>query len=255
MIINVAGCYGSKSKLMNLVTFIISNKVAVDCGNLFAKEVNREEIEHILVTHSHMDHLQDLPFFIDEIPFNKNRKSPLTVYGNDEVIQTLKNHIFNGTVWPELKNFKMANGEDAVILKRLEEGKLLRLSNLTVYPLKANHTVKTFGFAIFEENKGILISGDTYKCKQMWNLVKNENRIKAVFIDVSYPSSMVDLSRKAKHYCVSELKKDLEENNISKELPIYAYHLKFPFVEEIKEELSKLKWNIKVLSDGKTVEV
>ncbi|WP_457567924.1 MBL fold metallo-hydrolase [Desulfurobacterium sp.] len=254
MKIRIAGGYGSKGENYNLVTLIISESMAIDCGHLFAEGTDLSSIKTILITHSHFDHIQDLPFFIDKLPYDKNRKEPLEIYANEEVNDTLKRFIFNGTVWPELKHFKLPSKKEAVRMKKID-AEPFSVENFEITPIPVNHTVKTTGFKIISGNRGVAVSGDTYSTENFWKMVNSDNRIKAVFVDVSYPSSMEKLARTAKHYSVRKLLEDLERFGIRDDIDIYAYHLKYPFIEAIKNELRKAERNINSVCDGKIIEV
>ncbi|WP_456398180.1 MBL fold metallo-hydrolase [Desulfurobacterium sp.] len=254
MIVKIAGGYGSKGKDINLVTLEISDSIIVDCGNLFSPDVKLSNIKTILITHSHFDHIHDLPLFIDKLPYDEERLEPLNLYVNDEVKNTLENFIFNGTVWPKLKYFKLPSKKEAVKLKIID-GKSFHAGNFKITPIPVNHTVQTTGFIITGKDSGIAISGDTYSTETFWKMVNSNKKVKAVFIDVSYPSCMEDLAKKAKHYSVKKLLKDLDRFNVREDISIYAYHLKYPFIETIKDELLKADRDIQPVHDGKIIEV
>lgn len=53
----------------------------------------------VLLTHPHLDHIAALVLNLAEVDFKNNG---LTVYGSQFTAETLKKHIFNGKVWPDM---------------------------------------------------------------------------------------------------------------------------------------------------------
>ncbi len=249
----VAGAYGSRRSGMNLSTFVIDENIVVDCGALFSGNVNLKKVKAIFITHCHADHIKDLPFFIDVFPFENSREEPLLVYGNREIIQVLEDNIFNGKVWPELFRFRLKNGKPAVVIRKVEPMCEFSLGDYRIIPVPVNHTVKTTGFAIFLGNKGVFISGDTYRCKAMWEFLNSKKEIKAFFVDVSYPSIKKELSSIALHYNSDDLFRDMNQLSLPRDIRVFAYHLKYPFVDVIKEELAEK--GISALSDGERIRI
>ena len=56
-------------------------------------------IDHIFVTHSHLDHVNSIAFFLDSV--GALRPKPVTVYATAPTIETLKKHLFNWDIWPD----------------------------------------------------------------------------------------------------------------------------------------------------------
>jgi glyoxylase-like metal-dependent hydrolase (beta-lactamase superfamily II) len=80
---------------------LIDNDVLVDAGtgvgDLSLAELT--QIDHVFVTHSHLDHVTSIPFLVDSVGYMRNR--PLTVHATDETIQILRDHLFNWKIWPD----------------------------------------------------------------------------------------------------------------------------------------------------------
>jgi cAMP phosphodiesterase len=56
-------------------------------------------IDHVFITHSHLDHILALPLLLDSV--GGMRDHPVTVYALDAVIEILRQDIFNWRVWPD----------------------------------------------------------------------------------------------------------------------------------------------------------
>lgn len=102
MQLRVLGCSGGMGGNARTATFLLDNDVLFDAGT-GVSDLSFEEllkINHVFLTHSHMDHLACLPILIDSVGFL--RESPIRIYALPETLQALKQHIFNWTIWPDL---------------------------------------------------------------------------------------------------------------------------------------------------------
>ena len=106
--IKVLGSYGNRGRDAYTTAFLIRDDIVIDAGNLangLGDDVNK--IEHIFLTHSHFDHILDLPFVIDTN--FENRKNSLKIYGLKETIDAIKT-IFNNRIWPDFATIELLNG-------------------------------------------------------------------------------------------------------------------------------------------------
>ena len=64
--LKVLGSSGSKTKFSGTTSFQVFKDIVIDAGNILNGLGNNAiYINHILLTHSHADHIMDLPFIID----------------------------------------------------------------------------------------------------------------------------------------------------------------------------------------------
>ena len=97
--IKVLGSYGNRGENKGTTSFLIAENIVIDAGNLsngLGKDV--EKLEHIFLSHSHFDHILDIPFVIDT-NFG-NRERPIKIYGLKETIEDVK-LIFNNKIRPD----------------------------------------------------------------------------------------------------------------------------------------------------------
>ena len=73
-------------------------------GDLPIDELAR--IDHLFLTHTHLDHIACLPLMIDSVADRRSR--PLTVYGIPAVLDILRKHVFNWLVWPDFAEIPSA---------------------------------------------------------------------------------------------------------------------------------------------------
>ena len=251
MEINILGCSGAKSVGKSPTSFLIDNKILIDSGSVVSKLESGfilSNIECLLLTHTHFDHIIELPFLLELIL--QNGKDPFPVYASGESIESLYSNIFNYQCWPNL--FEIAEKQN----KNLQ---LLEYSNLNpidvcdclITPVKVNHTVTTHGFIIDNGEVSLGFTGDTYATDLFWEQCNKKDNLKAVIVDVSFPGNMPEDAEITKHMSTEVLTQELDKLN-SKDIEILVSHMKPNLTEEIKTELlsANLDFDITFLEDG-----
>ena len=77
--IKILGASGTKTKNSGTTSFQISKEIVVDAGNIINILGEQAQfINHVFLTHSHSDHINDLPFLIES--FFENRTEPLNIH-------------------------------------------------------------------------------------------------------------------------------------------------------------------------------
>ena len=232
--IKVLGAFGSRYQNYFSTSFKISDSIYLDAGNILSdKNLNPK---HIIISHSHFDHIVDLPFIIDNL--YEKLTSPIHVYASKSTIKDLKDYIFNDKIWPDFSIIPLLNKKKSIKLFNIEE--TFYIDNIEFIPFKANHTVETFGFII---NKEYLISSDTYLNDELIYLA-NKYKIPNLIIEVSFPNRLKKLAKVSKHL-TPELLEEMLKKLTYKPKNIFVYHVKPMYLEEIKKEL-----NYKILFDG-----
>ncbi|RUM56704.1 MAG: hypothetical protein DSY40_01835 [Nautilia sp.] len=239
----ILGCSGSKmGTKFNPTSILINENIIIDAGNIMSLGNDANKINHIFLTHSHLDHICDIPFFIDV--FFTKRELPLKIYGLKQTLEDLKKFIFNNQIWPDFHDIELLNKKSkAIIFSEIKADETIIIDKINITTFQANHSIPTLGYIIQDK---IIFSGDTYKNPILIEKAKNRN-IKKLIIDVSFPSYLENLAKTSKHLTPTSLKESLKEIN-RKDLEVYIFHIKPQFFEEIKEELKGL--NITILQEG-----
>src|SRR5215475_10024064 len=101
MKIRVLGCSGGIGGSLRTTSFLIDDDILLDAGtgvgDMSLEQLAR--IDHIFVSHSHLDHVTSIPFLVDTVCWM--RGSPIVVYGIKEVLDILRAHLFNWKIWPD----------------------------------------------------------------------------------------------------------------------------------------------------------
>lgn len=255
--IKVLGASGSLGRNQECTSFLIADNIIIDAGNIMRPLGEKSnDIEHVFLTHAHFDHILDLPFLI-ETHFEKRTK-PLTVYGLKQTIQDIKNALFNGTIWPKFHEIIHPTLHKPLLrFVELTFNQTILIDDLSITPIKANHTVDACGFLLKQNAVGCLISGDTYLNPKLAELINQDLSIKSLLIDVSFPSYLDKLALETKHLTPTLLSELVSDFNRS--ISLYPYHLKPAYKEDTLVELQQLSLPEQqldqVLSSGDTLEV
>ncbi|UQB42996.1 GAF domain-containing protein [Thiomicrospira microaerophila] len=236
--IRFLGAFGSKAGIHCTTCIQLSDKTLIDAGNVMQALADQaSQIESIFLTHSHLDHILDIGFFIDH--FFAQRQTPLKIYGLPSTLQALKKNIFNDDIWPDFAQIKLLNSSQFAI-EWIEIGYNQVYEpepGLFLTPVEANHTVETCGYIIEHAGSAVLFSGDTYLNPKMWQLLEERSSIKAIVVDVSFPNRLADLARASKHMTPDLLRQSIAHLQ-RKDYQLYAFHLKPAFIDEISQELA-----------------
>jgi len=252
--IRILGAQGSQAEKANTTCIQITKNTLIDAGNIIqGLGEDARYIDNIFLSHSHLDHIIDSAFLIDN--FFGTRKRPLKIYALPETLDTLKKHFFNWEIWPDFSMINLINTDiPSVEYIPIEFGKEYKIeNNITLTPIEAVHTVPTCGYLIKAQEGSIVFSGDTFKNEQLWRMVNKNKDIKAVMIDVSFPNMQAQVARDSRHLTAKFLEEDLsilERENVS----LYVNHLKPFYKDEIVSELKEIGIEEEsILTDGEII--
>ena len=262
MKIKVLGCHGSDSLLSETdhtrrcqsCGFLVNGSLMVDAGTV-ASALQLEEqkrIRYVLLTHTHLDHIKDLPTLADNLTGEIDE--PIIVAGIPAVLDTLKTHIFNGEVYPNF--FTLPSAHQPVLeALPLQVGKETRLGGVSVTPILVNHSVPATGFLLRDSKGSWVYSGDTHETWEIWEVAARDPELKAVMIEASFPDELADLALVSKHLTPTLFARQFQKIG-RPDLPVYAYHLKPPFRERIVKQLTGLGIEtLTILEEGQEIEI
>jgi len=101
MRIRVLGGDGGESLNSRMTCLLVNDIVALDAGSLTQGLAIEEQakVRSIVLSHSHMDHTNSLPFFIENV-FGKTDR-PIDIYASPATIYAIRKYLFNNEVWPD----------------------------------------------------------------------------------------------------------------------------------------------------------
>lgn len=244
MRVRVLGCSGGiGGRHLRTTSFLLDHDILVDAGTGVADLSIAElaQIDHIFLTHTHLDHIACLPLLIDTVADMRNK--PLVVYGTGAVIEILRSHIFNWAIWPDFSEIPdVANPflrfQEITVDMPVDMG-----HGRTLTAIPANHTVPAVGYVMDSGNSALVFSGDTAACSPMWERVNRVPNLKHLVIECAFSNREAILAETSKHFCPASLAKEL--TNLQRAVELFITHLKPGQVEltmlEIEDEIGNFQ--------------
>ena len=237
------------------VGFLVNDELMIDAGTLASALTLEEQrrVKHILLSHLHHDHIKDIPPLVDNLSGLVGHQ--VVVASVPSVIAGLQKHIFNDIVFPNFFNLQ-GPYHSILRMKGLEAQKEVVVSGeVRVTPILVNHTVETVGYVIRDDTSAWIYSGDTHLTEEIWQVAARTANLKGVFIEVSFPNSMMDIAIQSKHLTPTLLVQEFRK--IGKpDLPLFVYHMKPSVREAILQEVTQLDIErLTVLEEGQEIEL
>jgi cAMP phosphodiesterase len=216
-------------------------------------------VEHVLISHAHLDHVRDLASLADNICCS-GRNRPLTVISTSCVIETLKRHIFNGAIWPDFSI--LPNRENPVLkFEPLRTGEKMAVGHLRVTAIPVHHSVETVAYIVESETdspgKTAVFVGDTGPTEEIWRIASQERNLGAIFVETSLPQEMADMAERAGHLTPAGLSRELKKLG-PLNAQIYLYHMKIQYFEKIRQEIERMEevgLPVQILQDGQVIRI
>jgi cAMP phosphodiesterase len=226
-------------RLQPFTTFLIDGKVALDGGSVGIGLTPEEQLRvgHVLVSHTHADHTASLPIFVAEVyPFLER---PIVIHGTAAVVRSLKRDVFNERIWPDFHRIALERASGSAIrYHACRFGRPFVADGLKCTAVPVNHTVDTSGFLIEDGSSAVLFSSDTTATDELWRVANRSRKLRAIYVDVSYPTRMEALARRSRHFTPATLLEDLKK--LKRDVPIRAVHLKPALRDEVATEIESL---------------
>ena len=237
MRLSLLGVDGGVIPGCQLPCFLLNDNIVIDCGSLaYALALEEQlKIEHIFISHAHLDHVCTLPFLANNIM--DNRGGPVPVYGCVQTLESLKRHLFNDILWPDFTQIPSADQPILRLIPLVPEVPVT-VGGLKVSPLPVNHTIATMAFIVEEKGKAVLIGGDTGPTDRLWEVCNTHPDLRAVFMETSFPDRLSTVAKLSGHLTPTLLGRELQK--MTRPIPVHIMHLKPAFREEILEELFSL---------------
>lgn len=236
MKLRILGCSGGIGGNLRTTAMLLDHDVLIDAGtgvgDLSLAEMVM--IDHVFVTHSHLDHIVSIPLMLDSAGFMRDK--PLVVHATAETIAIIKKHIFNWEIWPDFGEIPSAE-QPCLRYEVIELGKTVNLGGRKITPLPANHVVPAVGFQLDSGAASLVFSGDTTTCDALWDAVNRIDNLRYLLVETAFSNAELDIAVKSKHFCPSLLAKDIVK--LKKNPKVFITHLKPGEIELTMQEISE----------------
>lgn len=217
MNIRVLGCSGAIAAGYKTTAFLLDDDVLIDAGTgvgdlpLDALAA----IDHILLSHSHLDHVLGIPLLADAVLRLRVAagRPPIQVHALPETLAALRQHVFNGVIWPDFTALPTA-AAPVLSLHAFHMGERLNLGGRVIEVLPAVHTVPAVGFAVDAGPSGghthWVFTGDTGPNPALWRRLA-ELRLSHLVIETAFSDDEAEVAHVSQHLCPTDLGHELAQ--------------------------------------------
>ena len=229
MKLRVLGCSGGIGNNLHTTSFLIDHDLLIDAGTgvngLSLAELRN--IDHVFITHSHMDHICNLPLLLDSVAEVRTR--PVIVYATESILEILKQHIFNWKIWPDFSQIPSL-AQPVMRYQSIELGEVIDLQGRKITALPAVHTVPAVGYHIDSGQASLVFTGDTYVNDSLWTVVNQFSNLRYLIIETAFADDEIELAILSLHLCPKLLAGELAK--FTGHADIFITHLK-PYKSEL----------------------
>ncbi|MCC6807899.1 MAG: 3',5'-cyclic-nucleotide phosphodiesterase [Deltaproteobacteria bacterium] len=245
MKLTVLGCHGGESPTHRMTTFLIDDDISIDAGSLCrGLDLDQQyKIAHVIISHTHLDHISDLAFLADNVI--GMRPDPVTLHCTEKTVETLQNHFFNNKIWPDFTRIKIPKSDLPVLQYSVyKPGVDFKVGRYMVRATPVNHPVESMAM-IFKWNEGgrtgaIGYSSDTGPTDAFWAEIAQQKDLKALLCECSFPLELQWLADVSGHLSPKTMHETIQKAQLGANVPILLYHGKPSHLQVLKNEVRAL---------------
>jgi ribonuclease BN (tRNA processing enzyme) len=256
MIFHVLGCSGAIAAGCRTTAFLLDDDVLIDAGtgvgDMALDALAR--IDHILISHSHLDHVLSIGLLADSVMRARRAagRGPIRVHALPETLAALRAHIFNGVIWPDFT--RLPSAEHPVLeFVPFAIGDVLKLGARRIEVLTASHTVPACGFAVDGGASGWWVyTGDTGPNPALWMRLRGM-KIAHLVIETAFSDEERQLAYISRHLCPAALGHELAQ--LPGSVEVHITHIKPGELDAVMTEIGQLgsPHRIHALSAGQSM--
>lgn len=241
MIFHVLGCSGAIAAGCRTTAFLLDDEILIDAGtgvgDMALDALAR--IEHILISHSHLDHILSIGLLADSVMRTRRAagRGPIQVHALPETLAALRDHIFNGIIWPDFT--RLPSAEQPVLeFVPFAVGEVLKIGHRRIEVISASHTVPAVGFAVDGGEAGYWVfTGDTGPNPALWMRLRHM-KVAHLVIETAFSDEERQLAYISRHLCPAALGHELAQ--LPGSVDVHITHIKPGELEAVMSEVGKL---------------
>src|SRR3990172_2533608 len=209
MRIRVLGANGGIGNGARTTALLVDNDVLIDAGTGVA-DLSLDAmaaIDHVFLTHAHLDHVTCIPFLLDSVG-SRRAPRPLTVHAQGATLDVLRNHVFNNALWPDFTAIP-SRQQPYLRFETLAPGASITLGDRTLRSIPVSHTVPAVGYLVGNGRASFAFSGDTCSTEAYWQVLNACADLRHAVIETSFTDEEEALSRLSGHLCPRPLAQEL----------------------------------------------
>lgn len=252
MNLTILGCSGGIGSGRHTTCFKVDDDILIDAGTgITTLSLDQlQAIDHVFVTHAHLDHVLGLPLLLDAV--GDNRSEPLMVHALPEVLEALSVHLFNWQLWPDFREIPSPEAP-WVRFAPLPLGDSLALGGRTFRPLPVNHVVPACGLQVSAAGQSLVFSGDTTSSEAFIAALNAIGDLRHLLIETSFENAQVGVAQASKHHWPDSLAVELQALKVRPR--VWITHLKPGNEAAIMGELRNAApdWTLTALQAGQVI--
>src|SRR5215472_15303729 len=221
-----------------VTSYLINDSVAIDAGCLgfWGTPQQQETVRHVFLTHAHADHTASLPIFVENA-WTPAEECPM-IYGSAETLEAVQKHIFNDQIWPDFIAISRTMSPFLRVCPLRHEVPA-RADGLMITPVQVNHLIPTFGFVVSDGESAVIFGGDSGPTERLWEIARQTQGLRAVFLEACFPNSMTRLAEVSLHLTPQMFGR--EAAKLPPRTRVIAVHMKVRYREQVIQELHDLQ--------------
>ncbi len=238
MQIRVLGCSGSIAAGCRTTAFLLDDDVLIDAGtgvgDLTLDELAR--VDHIVLSHSHLDHVLGVPLLADSVMRRRVGRPPIRIHALPATLDALRQHLFNGVIWPDFTRLPSTDAP-VLALEPFELGQVLQFGERQIEVLPALHTVPAVGFAVLGAQGAWVFTGDTAPNEALWLRLQSLT-VSSLVIETAFRNDECQLAGVSRHLHPAALGRELQQLALAAD--VYITHIKPGELNAVMGEITAL---------------
>ncbi|BCB28077.1 cAMP phosphodiesterase class-II:metallo-beta-lactamase superfamily protein [Sulfurimicrobium lacus] len=251
MQVKILGCSGGIGGARRTMSLLVDDEIAIDAGSglgdLALEQMAR--IDHVFLTHTHLDHTGFLPLLADAAAYLRQR--PLEVHAQAQTIAALREHMLNGILWPDY-SVKPSRENPYLRFHPLTVGQAVALGERRITALPALHAVPGVGYRIDSGAASFVYSGDTTLCPAFWEALNAIDNLACLMIEATFLNANRHVAAESGHMTAELLAQGLA--TLRRPVQLLIAHMESGREQESMAEVlaAAEKWQPRAVLQGET---
>jgi len=203
-------------------SLLVDEDILIDAGS-GVSDLSLErmvKIDHVFLTHAHLDHSGFIPLLADAVGIKRRR--PLQVHALQQTIDVLKKNMLNGELWPDYTMLPSADNPYIRFIP-VKLGDVIKLGTRRITPLPACHAVPAVGYRLDSGAASFVFSGDTTDCDPFWEALNGIENLQYLMIEVTFLNENASGAASSGHMTADLLARGLER--LKKPITLLITHM------------------------------